>query len=214
VFEIHYSKREDSSVRWKMNEAIASLRRDPELRSIIKELGSVELKARRPYFWLLCSAIIAQQVSGAAARTINGRVRALYPDDRYPSPSSILATSPQALRAAGVSRQKARYLRALAEEFEHGRLNGVRFSRLSDEEIIERLTAVVGIGRWTAEMFLIFSMRRSDVFPVDDLGVRKGMQQLFGITEVAEMVQRAERWRPYRTVASLYLWKALSALPT
>ncbi len=199
---------------WTMKDAMSVIRRDPELRSIIKKLGSVELKERRPYFWLLCSAIIAQQVSGAAARTINGRVRALYPDQRYPSAGSILATSPQALRAAGVSSQKARYLRALAEEFEGGRLNGVRFSRLSDEEIVERLTAVVGIGRWTAEMFLIFSMRRPDVFPVDDLGVRKGMQQLFGISEVDAMVERAERWRPYRTVASLYLWKALSALPT
>lgn len=202
------------AVRWQMDEALSVLRRDRELRAVIKDVGPLELRARRPYFWLLASAIIAQQVSGAAARTINGRVRALYPDERFPTPAAILATSPQALRSAGVSRQKARYLLALAEEFESGGLKGVRFSRLSDEEIIERLTAVVGIGRWTAEMFLIFSMRRRDVFPVDDLGVRKGMEKLFGVSGVPAMVQRAERWRPYRTVASLYIWGALSALPT
>ncbi len=201
-------------VRWQMSEALSLLRRDPELRAIIKKVGPVELRARRPYFWLLASAIIAQQVSGAAARTIYGRVRALYPDEKYPAPASILATSPGALRAAGVSRQKARYLVALAEEFERGALKGVRFSRLSDDEIIERLTAVVGIGRWTAEMFLVFSMRRRDVFPVDDLGIRKGMERLFGVSNGPAMIERAEVWRPYRTVASLYIWGALSALPT
>jgi DNA-3-methyladenine glycosylase II len=201
-------------VRWQMSEALAVLRRDPQLRAIIKDVGPVELRARRPYFWLLASAIIAQQVSGAAARTINGRVRALYPEARYPTPAAILATSPQALRGAGVSRQKARYLVALAEAFESGGLKGVRFSRLSDDEIIERLTAVVGIGRWTAEMFLMFSMRRRDVFPVDDLGIRKGMEQLFGVSGAPAMIERAEVWRPYRTVASLYIWGVLSALPT
>lgn len=201
------------AVRWEMSEAVSVLRRDPQFRALIRDVGSVELRARRPYFWLLASAIIAQQVSGAAARTINGRVRALFPDERFPRPASILATAPQALRKAGVSRQKARYLRALAEEFESGRLQGIRFSRLSDVEIIDRLTAVVGIGRWTAEMFLIFSMRRRDVFPVDDLGIRKGMGQLFGVSDAPGMIERAERWRPYRTVASLYIWKALSALP-
>jgi len=200
-------------VRWEMREAVSVLKRDPQLRAIVNRLGSVELRARRPYFWLLASAIIAQQVSGAAARTINGRVRALFPDERFPKPTSLLATSPQTLRKAGVSRQKARYLLALAEEFDSGGLQGIRFSRLSDGEIIERLTAVVGIGRWTAEMFLIFSMRRRDVFPVDDLGIRKGMNKLFGVSEVPGMVERAERWRPYRTVASLYIWKSLSASP-
>ena len=108
-----------------------------------------------------------------------------------------------------MSRQKARYLNAIAEAFDRGNLKGVRFSRLSDEEILEQLTAIVGIGRWTAEMFLMFSMRRRDVFPVDDLGVRKGMDQLFGIRDIPKMIERAERWRPYRTVASVYIWRAL-----
>ena len=125
-----------------------------------------------------------------------------------------MKTSPEKLRSAGVSRQKARYLLSLAEEFDNGALAGVRFSRLSDEEIMERLTAVVGIGRWTAEVFLMFATRRPDVFPVDDLGIRKGMERFFAISDVPEMIERAERWRPYRTVASMYLWRALdSELP-
>jgi DNA-3-methyladenine glycosylase II len=200
------------AVRWSMDEAVEVLRRDPEFRPLIKRIGAVELKAHKPYFWMLCCAILAQQVSGAAARTIIGRFRALYPNERYPSPGSVARTPAQKLRGAGVSRQKARYLRALAEAFHRGQLNGVRFARLSDDEILERLTAVVGIGRWTAEMFLMFSMRRRDVFPVDDLGVRKGMGQLFGIDDVPTMIERAERWRPYRTVASVYIWRALEQI--
>ncbi len=196
-----------------MSEALAVLRRDRELRRIVDKVGPIELRGHRPYFWTLCSAILAQQVSGAAARTIIGRVRALYPDKRFPDPNSVLATPTAKLRAAGVSRQKARYLHALAEAFDSGGLKGVRFSRLSDDEILESLTAIVGIGRWTAEMFLVFSMRRRDIFPVDDLGVRKGMERFFGIADVPGMIERAERWRPYRTVASLYIWRGLAKPP-
>lgn len=196
---------------WSMSEARAVLGRDRRLRPLLERVGPIELRSRRPYFWVLCSAILAQQVSGAAARSINRRVRDLFPERRHPDPQSLLATSARELRSAGVSRQKARYLHALAEAFATGHLARVRFSRLSDEEIIERLTAVVGIGRWTAEMFLIFSVRRQDIFPVDDLGIRRGMERFFDIDEVAAMVERAERWRPYRTVASLYLWRGLGA---
>ena len=202
-----------ADARWTLADALTVLRRDRALRPLIKAVGPIELRGHRPYFWVLCCAILAQQVSGAAARTIIGRVKDLYPQRRFPDPRSVLSTSAKKLRAAGVSRQKARYLHALAEAFETGHLKGVRFSRLSDEEIIQRLTAVVGIGRWTAEMFLIFSMRRRDVFPVDDLGIRKGMGQLFDVSQPAAMIERAEVWRPYRTVASLYIWGALSALP-
>jgi DNA-3-methyladenine glycosylase II len=196
-----------------MSEALAVLRRESAFRPVIRRIGPIELRSHRPYFWTLCRAILAQQVSGAAARTIIGRVRALHPDRRFPDPRSVLRTRPESLRAAGVSRQKARYLHALAEAFERGPLSGVRFSRLDDEEIVERLTAVVGIGRWTAEMFLIFSMRRRDVFPVGDLGIRAGMERLFGVGEVPEMIGRAKGWRPYRTVASLYIWRSLQATP-
>lgn len=196
-----------------MKAALAVLRRDREMRALIRAVGPLELRSRRPYFWTLCSAILAQQVSGAAARSIIGRVRALYPDLRFPTPGVLLATPATRLRKAGVSRQKTRYLHALAEAFERGELAGIRFSRLSDEEIIRRLTAIVGVGRWTAEMFLMFSMRRRDVFPVDDLGIRKGMARFFGVAEAPAMVERAEAWRPYRTAASVYLWRGLPAVP-
>jgi DNA-3-methyladenine glycosylase II len=197
-----------------MGEAVSVLRSDRAFVALLDAVGPIELRSQRPYFWTLCRAILAQQVSGAAARAIIGRVRALYPDRRFPDPAGVLRTHPLRLRAAGVSRQKVRYLRALAEAFEHGPLSGVRFSRLEDEAIIERLTGVVGIGRWTAEMFLIFSMRRRDVFPTDDLGIRTGMVELFGVADTEAMIERAERWRPYRTVASLYVWRARRALPT
>jgi DNA-3-methyladenine glycosylase II len=199
--------------RWAVRDAVKVLGRDRALRPLIEAVGPIELRGHRPYFWVLCCAILAQQVSGAAARTIIGRVRDLYPGRRFPDPRSVRSTSAGKLRAAGVSRQKARYLHALAEAFDVGHLKGVRFSRLSDDEIIERLTAIVGIGRWTAEMFLMFSMRRPDVFPVDDLGIRRGMERYFGCSGVEEMIARAERWRPYRTLASVYIWRALAAVP-
>jgi 3-methyladenine DNA glycosylase/8-oxoguanine DNA glycosylase len=196
-----------------MAEARKVLRRDPAFRPLLKRVEPFELRSRRPYFWTLCTAILAQQVSGAAARTIIGRVRDLIPDRRFPDPQSLAAIPDKKLQGAGVSRQKRRYLYALAEAFGDGGLGSVRWSRLSDEEIMERLTAIVGVGRWTAEMFLIFSMRRPDVFPVDDLGVRHGMGRFFDVDGQGAMIERAERWRPYRSVASLYLWRGLAAEP-
>ncbi len=193
-----------------MEEARSVLRGDRAFRPILKRVEPFDIRSHRPYFWVLCVAILSQQVSGASARAVIGRVRALHPDRRFPDPQAILATSEKALLGAGVSRQKRRYLYALAEAFADGGMGRVRWSRLSDDRIIERLTAIVGIGRWTAEMFLMFSMRRRDVFPVDDLGIRKAMAKQFGIDEVPAMVERAERWRPYRTVASVYLWRSLS----
>lgn len=201
--------REGRRFDWSIEEAVDTLRADRQLRPHIEAVASFDLRSRRPYFWTLCTAIVAQQISSAVARNIIARVRALYPDRRFPDARSLLATPIDQLRAAGVSRQKATYLHALAEAYADGGLGRVRFARLSDEQVIERLTAVKGIGRWTAEMFLIFSMRRPDVFPVDDLGIRRGMENLFGVTDRDSMVERAERWRPYRTVASLYIWRAL-----
>jgi DNA-3-methyladenine glycosylase II len=196
-----------------MAEARRRLRRDPEFRPLVQQVEPFELRARRPYFWTLCTAILAQQVSGASARAVIGRVRDLVPDRRFPDAHSLAAVPEKKLRGAGVSRQKRRYLYALAEAFGDGGLGRVRWSRLSDDEIMDRLTAIVGVGRWTAEMFLIFSMRRPDVFPVDDLGVRNGMKRFFGVDDAEAMVERAEAWRPYRSAASLYLWRALSGVP-
>lgn len=194
-----------------MEEALRVLRRDREFGPLIRKVGSFELRSRRPYFWTLCRSILAQQVSGASARAITARVKALYPDRRFPDAESLLATPASKLRAIGVSRQKARYLRELAAAFSNGALKTVRFSSLSDEEIMGRLTAVPGIGKWTAEVFLLFAMRRPDIFPVDDLGIRRGMHMFFKASEVPEMIERAERWRPYRSVASTYLWRGQRA---
>ena len=196
-----------------MRSARAVLRRDRAFRPLLDAVGSLNLRRRRPYFWVLCCSILSQQVSGAAARTIIGRVKALYPQLRFPTPEAILRTKPKSFRGAGVSRQKARYLYALAEEFDSGSLKGVRFSKLDDDQIISRLTEIVGVGRWTAEMFLMFSMRRPDVFPIGDLGIRRGMELYFGIEDKEEMIERAEEWRPFRTVASVYLWRAQAAVP-
>jgi DNA-3-methyladenine glycosylase II len=196
-----------------MDEARTLLRQDRAFRPILKAVEPFEIHSHRPYFWVLCASILSQQVSGASARAVINRVRALHPDLRFPTPEAILSTSEKRLLGAGVSRQKRRYLYALAEAFNDGGLGQVRWSRLTDDEIIERLTAIVGIGRWTAEMFLMFSMRRRDVFPIDDLGIRKAMERFFGVPEAPAMIDRAEHWRPYRTVASTYLWRGLSAMP-
>ena len=194
-----------------MEEARAALGRDREFRPLLKTVKPFEILSHRPYFWVLCCSILSQQVSGASARAVINRVRALHPDLRFPTPEAILATSEKKLLGAGVSRQKRRYLYALSEAFADGGLGRVRWSRQSDEEIIERLTTIVGIGRWTAEMFLMFSARRRDVFPVDDLGIRKGMEKFFKKSDAESMVERAEAWRPYRTVASVYIWRYLTA---
>lgn len=194
-----------------MKAARAVLHRDGAFRPLLAAVDNFELQRHRPYFWTLCSSILSQQVSGAAARTIIGRVRHLHPRLRYPTPKAILTTPEASIKAAGVSRQKVRYLYALAEAFHSGSLKSVRFSRLGDDEIIELLTGIVGIGRWTSEMFLMFSMRRADLFPLDDLGIRRGMKIFFGIDDKSKMIERAEAWRPYRTVASIYLWRAQDA---
>ncbi len=190
-----------------MEEALRVLRRDRAFGPLIRKVGTFELRSRRPYFWTLCRSILAQQVSGASARAISARVKALYPERRFPDPQSLLATPASQLRGIGVSRQKARYLRELAAAFANGGLKTVRFSSLSDDEVIGRLTAVPGVGKWTAEVFLLFAMRRPDIFPVDDLGIRRGMQMFFKTPAVPEMIERAERWQPYRSVASMYLWR-------
>jgi DNA-3-methyladenine glycosylase II len=203
-----------SSRQWSVEEAAARIgRRDPEFGRILEAVDPFELRGQRPYFWFLCRAILAQQVSTAAARAITERFRELYADDRFPRPESVRETATARLRSAGVSRQKADYLRGLGEAFAEGELSGVRFSRLDDDEVIRRLTTVKGVGRWTAEMFLIFCLRRPDIFPVGDLGIQKGMDRFFEVGASPAMRKRAEPWRPYRTAASLYLWRALSAIP-
>jgi 3-methyladenine DNA glycosylase/8-oxoguanine DNA glycosylase len=188
---------------------------DPVLGQLIERAGPFRLRPEptQSLFAALAESIVYQQLSGKAAETILGRVIGLFAPKRFPTPADMLAISPERLRAAGLSANKTAALRDLAAR----RLDGTvptmaRVRRLTDEEIIERLTLVRGIGRWTVEMLLMFRLGRPDVLPVGDLGVRKGFALTFrkrGLPEPEVVQRRAERWRPYRSVASWYLWRAL-----
>jgi DNA-3-methyladenine glycosylase II len=193
-------------------EAMLHLRSaDPVLARVIDAVGPIEIALRRERFAALSRAIIFQQLAGAAARTIHDRFVALFPGRRFPSPRQVLDASPEDLRRVGLSRQKSLYLRDLAAHIENGTLNFHRFSKMDDEEIIVDLTRVNGIGRWTAEMFLIFNLGRPDVLPVDDLGVRNAARRLYRMRKMPDAKRLrtlAERWRPYRSAASWYLWRS------
>jgi len=161
----------------------------------------------------LAESIAYQQLNGKAAATIWGRVRALYPRKKYLDPRLVLATPDEELRAAGLSRSKVAALKDLAAKTIDGIVPSARvLSTLSDEEIIERLIAVRGIGRWTAEMLLLFDLARPDVWPVHDYGVRKGFAKVFGKRKLPtpkQLLKIGEQWRPYRSVAAWYFWRAL-----
>jgi 3-methyladenine DNA glycosylase/8-oxoguanine DNA glycosylase len=188
------------------SEAVEHLRRaDPVLAPIIEKIGWPKIPYRTRRFHALAEAIIYQQVTGAAAASIYRRLCSLYPGKRFPRPKELARTHPMRLRAAGLSRQKRRYLLDLARRVSSGALNLKIISRLPDEEVIKELTQVKGIGRWTAEMFLIFCLKRPDVLPVDDLGLQKGVQKAYGSRSLpaAKTIQRiAEVWRPYRSIAT------------
>jgi DNA-3-methyladenine glycosylase II len=204
------------------SEAIAHLRAaDPVLRGLIDEIGADSLGERRTarsrdHYGALVRTIVGQQLSTRAARAIYERLTARY-GGRPPTPEELLADDPEELRtSAGLSHAKVRYLRSLAEHVLDGSLELGKLGRLSDEEVTARLTAISGIGPWSADIFLMFHLQRPDVLPVGDLGIRKAFQTVYGLPELpdaAEMQRIAEPWRPYRTVASLFLWRALSATP-
>lgn len=196
------------------DEAVRHLRtRDGELARLIERIGTFDLKRRsyRTPFHSLFSAIISQQLSGKAAHSINRRTRALFPHGRITVPA-VLATEPDALREAGLSRAKVAAVHDLAAKYADGVLPDARRMRsLSDEEIIAALTRVRGIGRWTVEMLLIFHLGRPDVLPVGDLGVRKGFRITYRRRELPtekQLMAHGERWRPYRSVAAWYMWRA------
>ncbi len=191
---------------------------DPVLRSVIAKVGRCELHLEREsnQFGALVDAIIYQQLAYKAAQTISRRFRKLYAGrdgrgpGRLPSAGELRRTPKRKLRSAGLSRQKIGYLRDLARKATDGTLAMGRFQRMPDEAVIENVTQVKGIGRWTAEMFLIFSLDRPDVLPVGDLGLQygfKGAYRLRALPSVKKMQKLAEAWRPYRSIATWYLWK-------
>lgn len=159
----------------------------------------------------LLESIVSQQLSVKAAATIHGRFIALF-EDGFPHPEQLLALDVPTLRSVGLSNQKASYMRNVAEFFVQENLQAIDWSGFTDEEIIKKLTAIKGVGRWTVEMILMFTLNRPDVLPVDDLGIQNAMKRLYGLEETgkilrARMVELAEPWRPYRTYACRYLWK-------
>ena len=195
------------------------MRRDPRLGALIKRVGPCRLpesRQREPFVGLV-RVVLAQQLSAKAAQTIFNRVVALADGDTAGlktggsmSPEQLLAIDPAALRAAGVSRPKISYLRDLAERVRDGRLPLESLESMADAEVIGAITAVKGFGQWSAEMFLIFRLNRPDVLPLTDLGIIKGMQKLYGMKRrpaARTMMRLAEAWRPYRSVASWYLWR-------
>ena len=187
---------------------------DPMLDSLIRRVGPCELgmTRRRHYFPALVEAIIHQQLSGKAAGSILARFRALYPTRRFPAAKEVARTPAAQLRAAGLSSQKVSYLKDLASRLADGSFPLRRISTMDDAEVIRRLTEVKGIGRWTAEMFLIFTLGRPDVLPVTDLGIRKAFQRLYGYKTLPSprtLEQIGRRWEPYRSVAAWYLWASV-----
>jgi len=206
----------DAAFRFDPRAAVRHLRAaDPKLARLIEAVGPfrMELKRTDSVFAALTEAIVHQQLNGKAAATIHARVCALFPDaPQGPAPEHVLGASDELLRSAGLSRPKLAALRDLAERTAAGELPTLAEAQaMADDELIERLTAVRGIGRWTVEMLLMFRLGRPDVLPADDYGIRKGYAVTYGERELPapkDLTRLGERWRPYRTVASWYLWRA------
>ncbi len=194
----------------KQHDAVKFLRKDPVLVNIIDVVGEFKLKKKSQHFAVLVESIISQQLATGAADAIFKRFKGLYPE--FPTAAEVLATRKSKLRTVGLSGMKVEYLKDLAKHVETGKLDMKAISKMSDEDVIAQLTQVKGIGRWTAEMFLIFSLGRMDVFPVGDLGLRRGVQIAFSLKEMPkpkETEKFGDRWKPYRSVATWYLWKSL-----
>jgi DNA-3-methyladenine glycosylase II len=188
---------------------------DPRLGELMARAGPFTMRPApaQSMFGALVEAIVYQQLSGRAAETILRRVIAIHRPRRFPRPADILETPAERLRAAGLSSAKTAAIKDLAARTLDGTVPSLaRVRRMSDEEIVERLTAVRGVGRWTVEMLLLFRLGRPDVLPLGDLGVRKGFARTFSrraLRDPLVLSRRAERWRPFRSVASWYLWRAL-----
>jgi DNA-3-methyladenine glycosylase II len=194
-----------------LKEALDHLRKDRRLAKVIDQVGEYSITITKNPYESLVEAIITQQLSGKAADSISTRFRGIY--GKFPKPVDVLKTPNSKLRKAGLSYMKVSYIKDLSERVESKELRLSYMKKLSDEEVIEQLVQVKGIGRWTAEMFLIFNLGRLDVLPIGDLGLKKGIQRLYSLSELPQKEQMekiAKRWRPYRSVATWYLWRSLN----
>ena len=198
-----------------MRKAILHLKKsDAKLKALIERIGPYRMDYRDPVFESLARSIVFQQLSGKAAGTIFNRLVAALDPVHGCCPDEILRQTPEQLRALGLSGQKAAYLRDLAEHTVNGVIQFDGLDDLPDEEIIARLTKVKGVGVWTVQMFLMFALRRPDVWATNDLGIRAGLKKLYDLPELPkprEMEEMAAPWRPYRSVASWYLWRSLDS---
>ena len=195
---------------------IEHLSKDRKLAKVIKKIGSYEIRVTKNKYESLVEAIITQQLSGSAAKSISTKFRALY-TTRFPKPIDVLTTPNSKLRKTGLSKMKVEYIKEISKKIESKELRLQKLPKLSDEEVVIELTKIRGIGRWTAEMFLIFTLGRMDVLPIGDLGLKKGIKKLHSMQELPtdeEMEKIAKKWRPYRTVATWYLWKSLQNFDT
>jgi DNA-3-methyladenine glycosylase II len=196
----------------------ALMRRDPILAAAIKRIGRCGMaeRQRKDHLSALVGSIVSQQLSTKAAATIFGRCVALFPGGHIPDAAAIAAQSDAALRSVGLSGQKVGYLRDLSARIMDGRLDLDELETLPDEDVIARLTAVKGFGRWTAEMFLMFRLHRPDVLPAADLGIVNAIQRLYRLRkrpDAKRVLKIGDAWRPYRSVASWYLWQTLRNEP-
>jgi DNA-3-methyladenine glycosylase II len=193
------------------------MRRDPRLGAAIKQIGACAMaeRQRKDHLTALAGAIVSQQLSTRAAATIFARFKALFPGEVI-EPAAIARLSDAELRGVGLSGQKVGYLRDLCARIADGRLVLADLETLDDDQVIERLTSVKGFGRWTAEMFLMFRLHRPDVLPAGDLGIVNAVQRLYGLRkrpDAKRILKIGEAWRPYRSVASWYLWQTLRNEP-
>ena len=190
------------------------------MRALVEEHGPLSMRQRRrgrptDAYGILVRSIVGQQLSTRAASTIYGRVVELFGGE-VPAPAELIAADPDTLRAAGLSRAKVAYLRDLAERVEDGDLDLDHLTELSDAQVSEQLTAVKGIGQWSADMFLIFHLGRPDILAVGDLGIRRAAERAYGLKKIPDaktLTRIAEPWRPYRSLACLYLWASLDNAP-
>lgn len=185
------------------------LKSDPVMRGIVKACGPFEMEARGKPYEALLRAILYQQLAGPAAAAIERRFLAMF-GGRIPAPDQLAPMTDEQLRAAGISRQKASYMRSIGEHFASGELSDRKLLRAGDDDVIEMVTRIRGVGRWTADMLLMFCIGRPDVLPVGDLGIQNSMRLAYGLDVLPkpdEMSAIAEPWRPYRSAASWYLWR-------
>ncbi len=192
-------------------EVIDHLSMDDRLKSVIQTTAVTFPETDGDVYARLITAIIYQQLSGKAASTIHGRFVQLFPDE-YPAPGLLLSKDLATLRSVGLSRQKSGYLHNVAEFFQQEDILDRDWGDWEDEAIIKYLTQIKGVGKWTVEMLLMFTLKRTDILPVDDLGIQQAIQRLYGFEAKGrhlkeKMLEIAEPWRPYRTYASLYLWR-------